>query len=214
MPRNKKLIIAAPLAAVAALAIGAVALAASPSPSPSPRDAPGQIFVQKLAGILHLSPSQTSDDLKQAELQTIDQMVKDGQLTQAQANRIKQRIQSGKGTGPFFGFPRGGRFGNGALATSLRTSELNAVAGALGMSPSDLQTQLRSGKTIADLEQSKGVTDTAVRTAAHDAAKKVLDPAVKDGTITQSQEDKILQRITSGPPPFGRRPGHPPTATP
>jgi len=214
MLRNKKLIIAAPLAAVAALAIGAVALAASPSPSPSPRDAPGQIFVQKLAGILHLSPSQTSDDLKQAELQTIDQMVKDGQLTQAQANKIKQRIQSGHGPGPFFRFPRGGRFGNGALATSLRTAELNAVAGALGMSASDLQTQLRSGKTIADLEQSKGVTDTAVRTAAHDAAKKVLDPAVKDGTITQSQEDKILQRITSGPPPFGRRLGHPPTATP
>ena len=159
MLRNKKLIIAAPLAAVAALVVGAVALAASPSPSPSPRDAPGQIFVQKLAGILHLSPSQTSDDLKQAELQTIDQMVKDGQLTQAQANRIKQRIQSGKGTGPFFGFPRGGRFGNGALAASLRTAELNAVAGALGTSPSDLQTQLRSGKTIADLEQSKGVTE-------------------------------------------------------
>ena len=99
---------------------------------------------------------------------------------------------------------------------------MNAVAGALGMSVSDLQTQLKSGKTLADLEQSKGVSDSAVRSAAHDAAKKVLDPALKAGTITQAQEDAILQRITSGPGVFGpgprggfgRRFGHPPAPTP
>jgi len=221
---KKKLFIAAPLAVVAALAVGAAALAASPSPSPSPSgESPGQIFVQKLAGILHLSPSQTSNDLKQAELQTIDQMVKNGQLTQAQADRIKQRIQSGQGPGPFFGFPRGARFGDLSLLKSLRTAEVNAVAGALGMSAADLESQLKSGKTLADLEQSKGVSDTAVRAPAHDAAKKVLDPAVKNGTLTQSQEDAILNRITSGPGPlfgpgprggFGRRLGHPPSPTP
>ena len=116
---KKRLLIAAPLAVVAALVIGVVALAASPSPSPSPSENSGQIFVQKLAGILHLSQSQTSSDLKQAELQTIDQMVKDGQLTQAQADKIKQRIQSGQGPGPFFEAPRGARFGNSGLLSSL-----------------------------------------------------------------------------------------------
>src|SRR3984893_14688310 len=181
MSKNKKrFLIAAPLAVVAALLIGVAAIAASPSPSPSPAaDAPSQIFVQNLAGTLHQTQSQTSSDLKPAELQTVDQMVKDGQLTQAQATHLKQRIQSGKGPGLFFGLPRGGRFGNPALATSLRTAELNAISGALGMSASDLQTQLRAGKTIADLEQSKGVSDATVRGAAHDAAKQVLDPAVK-----------------------------------
>jgi hypothetical protein len=106
--------------------------------------------------------------------------------------------------------------------TSLRTAELNAVSGALGMSASDLQAQLRSGKTISDLEQQKGVSDTAVRTAAHDAAKQVLDPAVKNGTVTQTQEDAILQRISSGPGlfgpgfrgGFGHRLGQPPPRTP
>jgi AraC-like DNA-binding protein len=204
---KKRLLIAAPLALVAALVIGAAALAASPSPTPSTAgDHPGQIFVQKLAGVLHLSPSQTSSDLKLAELQTIDQMVKDGQLTQAQADKIKQRIQSGQGGAPVFGFPGRRGFGDSGLMMSLRTAEVNAVAGALGMSASDLQTQLRSGKTIADLEQQKGVSDAAVRAAAHDAATTVLDPAVKNGTITQSQEDAILQRITSGPGIFGAGP--------
>ena len=220
---RKRLLVAVPVAVVAALAVGVAAIAAAPSPSPSPSwDDPGQIFVQKLAGIIHLSQSQTSNDLKQAELQTIDQMVKDGQLTQAQADKIKQRINSGQAPGPFVRFPRGARFGNAALIGTLRTAEVNAVAGALGMSVSDLQAQLKSGKTLADLEQSKGVSDSAVRSAAHDAAKKVLDPALKAGTITQAQEDAILQRITSGPGVFGpgprggfgRRFGHPPAPTP
>ena len=220
---KKRLLLAAPLALLAAFLVGAAALAASPSPSSSPSgDKPGQIFVQKLAGILHLSPGQTSSDLKQAELQTIDQMVKDGQLTQAQADKIKQRIQSGQGVGPFFG-PRRPGVGSPALLSSLRTAEVNAVAGALGMSAADLQSQLRSGKTLADLEQQKGVSDAAVRAAAHDAAKKVLDPAVKSGTITQAQEDAVLQRISSGRAPvlglgprggFGHRSPHPPTPTP
>jgi hypothetical protein len=42
------------------------------------------------------------------------------------------------------------------------------------------------------------VTDSAVRTAEHNAAKGVLDGAVKAGTITQAQADAILSRIGQG----------------
>jgi polyhydroxyalkanoate synthesis regulator phasin len=221
MNRKRLLLIAVPLAvAGSVLTAAVVAVAASPSPSPSSSGSDAsQIFVQKLAGILHLSQGQTQDDLKQAELQTVDQLVKDGKLTQAQANQIKQRIQSGKG--PLVGIPGARGPVNQGLASSLRTAELNAAAGALGMSPSDLQTQLRSGKSLAELEQSKGVSDSTVRSAMHDAAKKVLDQAVKDGQVTQSQEDAILQRISTGKGigPGGRgfgghRPGQAPGAPP
>jgi polyhydroxyalkanoate synthesis regulator phasin len=224
MNRKRPLLIAVPLAVAASVLTAAVvAIAASPSPSPSSSGSDAsQIFVQKLAGILHLSQGQTQDDLKQAELQTIDQLVKDGKLTQAQADQIKQRIQSGKG--PLVGVPGGLGPVNQGLASSLRTAEVNAAAGALGMSPSDLQTQLRSGKSLADLEQSKGVSDSTVRSAMHDAAQKVLDQAVADGQITQSQEDAILQRISTGKglgpggPGFrghrlGQVPGVPPSPT-
>jgi polyhydroxyalkanoate synthesis regulator phasin len=223
MHTKRVLLIAVPLAVAASVLTAAVvAIAASPSPSPSPSSSgngASQIFVQKLAGILHLSQGQTQDDLKQAELQTIDQLVKDGKLTQAQADRIKQRIQSGQG--PVVGVPGGRAPVNQGLASSLRTADLNAAAGALGMSPSDLQAQLRSGKSLAEVEQSKGVSDSTVRSAMHDAAKKVLDQAVKDGQITQSQEDAILQRISTGKglgpggPGFrGHRPGQAPGAQP
>ena len=202
---------AVPVAGVAALVIGVAAVnAATPSPGTGTNYA--QVFVDKLAAILHLSPAQTQTDLKQAELQTIDQMVKDGKITQAQADQLKSRINSSQGFEFGFPFRHGGAFGNRTLFQNLRTAELNAVAGALHMSASDLQTQLRSGKTLSQLEQSAGVSDTAVRTAEHNAAKGVLDSAVKAGTITQAQEDAILSRIDQGSGllhGFGGRPASP-----
>jgi polyhydroxyalkanoate synthesis regulator phasin len=181
---------------LAALAFGVVAVQAATSPSTSNKNY-AQVFVDKLAGILHLSSSQTQDDLKQAELQTIDQMVKDGVITQAQADAMKQRINSGQN----FAFPRFGGFdrhGSRALLGQVRRAELDAVAKSLSMSATDLMSHLRAGKSLGDLETAKGVTDAAVRAAAREAAKGVLDPAVKAGTITQAQEDKLLQRIDSG----------------
>jgi len=188
---------ALPVAGIAALAIGVAAVNAATA-SPGTGSNYAQVFVNKLAAILHLSPTQTQSDLKQAELQTVDQMVKDGKITQAQADALKSRINSGQGFQFGFPFRHGGGFGTRTLLRSLRAAELNAVAGALHLTPADLQTQLRSGKTLSDLEQSAGVTDSAVRTAEHNAAKGVLDSAVKAGTITQAQADAILSRIDQG----------------
>jgi membrane peptidoglycan carboxypeptidase len=189
--------LALPLAGVAALVVGVAAVNAATTPSTGSNYA--QVFVNKLAGILHLSPTQTQNDLRQAQLQTIDQMVKDGQITQTQADALKARINSGQGFQFGFPFRHHGGPGDRALGRSLRTAELNAIAGALHVTPSDLQTQLRSGKTLTQLEQSSGVTDSTVRAAARNAARTVLDAAVKAGTISQAQEDAMLARIDQGP---------------
>ncbi len=190
---------ALPVAGIAALAIGVAAVnAATPSPGTGTGSNYAQVFVNKLAAILHLTPAQTQSDLKQAQLQTIDQMVKDGKITQAQADALKSRINSGQGFEFGVPFRHGGGFGNRTLFHDLRTAELNAVAGALHLTPADLQTQLRSGKTLSDLEQSTGVTDSAVRAAEHKAAKGVLDSAVKAGTLTQAQADAVLSRLDQG----------------
>ena len=194
---------ALPAAFVAAVVIGVVAVEAAPSPSASPSASKNyaQTFVDKLAAILHLTPSATQDALKQAELQTVDQMVKDGQITQQQADALKAKINAGQGLGPIggFGFRRGGGFkASGAVMRDLMTAELNAAASALQMSTADFQSALRSGKSLADLETQQKVSDSAVKAAMKSAAKGVLDKAVKAGTITQSQEDAILSRVGSG----------------
>src|SRR2546428_1087556 len=105
-----------PVAGVAALAIGGAAVnAATSSPGTGTGSNYAQVFVDKLAAILHLSPAQTQTDLKQAELQTIDQMVKDGKITQAQADQLKSRINSSQGFEFGFPFRHGGAFGNPPL---------------------------------------------------------------------------------------------------
>jgi uncharacterized protein (UPF0254 family) len=191
-----------PAAGLAALIIGVAAVEAAPSPSASPTASKNyaQVFVDKLAGILHLTPAATQDALKQAQLQTVDQMQKDGQITQQQADAMKARINAGQGLGAIGGFGRhgGGVKGNRALMQSLTTAELNAAASALHMSTADLQSALKSGKSLSDLETQQKVSDSAVKAAMTKAAKGVLDNAVKAGTITQAQADAILSRAGSG----------------
>ena len=196
--------IALPAAGLAAVIIGVAAVEAAPSPSASPTASKNyaQVFLDKLAGILHLTPAQTQDALKQAQLQTVDQMLADGKITKAQADAMKARINAGQGLGPIGGFGRegGGFKADRTLMNNLMTAELNAAASALHMSPTDLQNALRSGKSLSALETQQKVSDSAVKAAMKNAAKSVLDNAVKAGTLTQAQADAILSKVGSGLP--------------
>src|SRR5438876_3139796 len=177
-----------PVAGLAAVIIGNVAVEAPPSPSATGSKNYAQVFVDKLAAILHLNSSQTKDALKQAELQAVDQMLKDGTITQQQADAMKARINAGQGLGPMggFGLRPGGFKGDRALMQELATAEANAVASALHMSATDLKNALRSGKSLSDLEAQQSVSDNTVKAAVKRAAKGLLDKAVKAGTITQA----------------------------
>src|SRR6202158_2472220 len=208
--------IALPAAGLAAVIIGVVAVQAAPSPSASPTASKtyAQVFVDKLAGILGLTPAKTQDALKQAQLQTVDQMQKDGQITQAQADAMKARINAGQGLGPIggVGLKRGGFRAQGTVMKDLTTAELNAAASALHMSTADFQSALRSGKTLSQLETQQKVSDSAVKAAMKSAAKGVLDNGVKAGTITQAQADSILSKVGSGMNfRFGHKPARPQT---
>src|SRR2546430_9820288 len=146
--------IVVPAAGLAAVIIGVAAVEAAPSPSASPTGSKNyaQVFVDKLAGILHLTPAQTQDALKQAQLQTVDQMLADGKITKAQADAMKARINAGQGLGAIGGFGRHGGFkAHMTLMPELKTAELNAVASALHMNTTDLPSAPRSGTTFSDL---------------------------------------------------------------
>ena len=206
--------IALPIAGLAATVIGVASVAAAPSPAATGATNYAQVFTDRLAGILHLTRVQTQDALKQAQLQTVDQMLKDGKITQGQADTMKAAINAGNGLDALTRVGhRPGPFGAGrALRRDVRTAELKAAAGVLHMTESDLTAQLKSGKTLADLARASNVTDAAVRASMKAAAEAVLDNAVKAGTITQDQENAILSRAGRG---FGHHPALPrPAQTP
>ena len=80
-----------------------------------------------------------------------------------------------------------------------RTGVLQTAATYLGMSVGDLQSALQSGKTLADEVASAGSGKTVAGLVAAlvAPAKAELDGRVTAGTITQSQETALLDRLTT-----------------
>jgi hypothetical protein len=152
---------------------------------------------------LNVSPNALRSALGAAEDAQLDQAVKDGKLTQAQADALKQRRQQegrvlgipgghpgfapggpGGPGGPGFGGMRG-PFGAG----------LDAAAGALGMTRAELLQQLRAGKSIADVAKAKGKSTDDVKAAIKAAVTKQLDADVNAGRITADQRQHVLGEL-------------------
>jgi uncharacterized protein (DUF433 family) len=158
-----------------------------------------QSIIDDAASRLNVTPEKLREALAAAEDAQIDQAVKDGKLTQKQADAMKAaHAKSGRVLGPLGpggphlrkGFGPGGPGGPG-----MRHSLLDDVAGALGTTPAKLFAQLRAGKTIADVAKAGGKTLDDVRSAVKAAEKTRLDKAVAAGDLTQKQADAILARI-------------------
>jgi polyhydroxyalkanoate synthesis regulator phasin len=172
------------IAAVGALALGGAAVAGtalaatddtSPTPAPA-RPAYG-------------APAPAQDRAARAERieDALAGLVKDGTLTQAQADKVASTLaQSGLGRGP--GGPRGLGGPRAGLA---------AAAKALGISETDLMTALRSGKSLAAVAKEKGVDVQKVIDALVAEAKQRLADAVKNGRLTQAQADERLKDVTA-----------------
>jgi ribosomal protein S20 len=132
----------------------------------------------------------------------LDQEVKAGKLTQAQADERKAHLTERvtalvNRTPPPDGEGRPGPGGPGGPGRDRMRPSLGTVAGIVGLSEDDLRTQLRSGKTLAAIAGDK--TPQVVEALVNEAQAH-LDQAVKDGKLTQAQADErkanLQQRIT------------------
>jgi len=169
-----------------------------------------QAVLDNAAKRLNVTPEKLREALAAAQDEQIDQAVKDGKLTQKQADAIKAaRKQSGRVLGPLGGGP-GKRFGPGpwgpgpgggpgahkfGFALGFGGGLIDELADALGTTPAKLVAQLRDGKSIADVAKANGKSLDDVRSALKAAAKTRLDKAVASGDLTQKQADAILARV-------------------
>ena len=142
-------------------------------------------FLSKVAAKLGIGEDKLKTAVDEAYSETIDEQVAAGQLTQDQADRLKER---GFELAPMFG-PRGGRVGGAHLMESAAT--------ALGISADDLMTQLRDGKSLADVAEAQGISVDKLKTDLLSQVKTELDTLVSDGKITQSQADEMYSRTES-----------------
>ena len=156
-------------------------------------------FLEHFASHLGLSTDQVKSAYVSAYNDTIDQMVKDGKLTQAEADQMKQKVSSGVANGnlPMFGpgFREKG-FGFGFGRQGMMGFGLNEVAKALGVTQQDLVTELQAGKSIADIAKEKNVDLNQVKQTILSDFKAQLDTAVKNNRITQAQADQAYQNFS------------------
>jgi polyhydroxyalkanoate synthesis regulator phasin len=123
----------------------------------------------------------------------LDQAVTDGKLTAAQEQTMLADLKSNldefvNHSGPPGGGPPGGG-GVRILAT--------AVAGYLGLSETELKTQVESGKSLAQIATAQGKSVEGLKAAIVADAKSKLDQAVSAGKITAAQAKTMLAELTS-----------------
>jgi hypothetical protein len=219
--RLKRKLVAGTVAAAAVAGAGG-AIAADRIGSPKEES---QAVVNDAAKQLGVSPTALSDALKKALENRIDAAVSAGEITKAQGEELKARIESGDV--PLFGFPH--RFGPGGHFFG----KLDAAASYLGLTDDQLRSELAGGKTLAQVAKDHGKSVDGLVDALVADLKKHLDADVAAGRITKAQEDQFLaeakQRITDfvngkgpggvrygfrhfdgGPPPGFRGAGAPP----
>jgi AraC-like DNA-binding protein len=180
---------------------GAYAATQRSSSAPPDPAAEQKAFLDDVAGRLHVSTDQLTEALKGAAQDRVDAAVQAGRLTQAQADKIKQRIGQarglpligplGIGPGPHrpFGGPAFGRlaFGPG--------SEIQAAAKYLGLTPQKLFSTLRGGKSLADLAKDQGKSVAGLKAAIKATETARLDAAVKAGRLTDAERTRIEQDL-------------------
>lgn len=149
-------------------------------------------FRSSFAKHLGVEESALGPAAKAAAIDAIDAAVAAGDLTQAAADRMKERVNAADGD-PCAWL---GRWAKRAKARVHWAKDgLEAAATALGMTTKELRAEFRAGKDLKEVAAAKGVDYAKVSAAVVAAVKADLDALVKDGTIQQARADKILERL-------------------
>jgi hypothetical protein len=196
----KVLAVAAMVAAVGILLVGAVALAQDAEDGAAwPINLRERIH-EAAASILGVSPESYDEAVDTARDQVLEEAVSEGLLTQEQAERMQDRFEQGYGPGMMGGgFARGGRQGawggRGGFLGSTENSLVAVAAEQLGMTTQELWDQLQDGGSIADVASAQGVDPQAIADAFVEPRTELLSQAVEDGRITQERADWMLEQM-------------------
>jgi hypothetical protein len=149
----------------------------------------GQKVKEAIAEALGISVEKYDETVTAAQTQVLEEAVSAGVLTQEQADRMRQHLASDRFGGP--------GMGHGADRTSLL---MTVAAEKLGMTESELMTELQSGKSIADVAEEKGVDTQVISDAYLEQLQADLDAQVADGSLTQEEADARLGQKTEALP--------------
>jgi polyhydroxyalkanoate synthesis regulator phasin len=156
-------------------------------------------YTQDLANRLNISV----DTLDQARLgakeDVLKQMVANGKLTQAQADKIKLRLENNKDKETTCRRVAYIELAHRTLVQKYGADVLTALAGKLKLSNDQLKTELKSGKSLKEIAQAQGVSETDLSATLSQAVNSAVDKAVGAGDLTKDQGDTIKQALQKHP---------------
>ncbi len=187
----------AALAGLGVAGLGGVAVLAAPALAHGVTGGNRNGYLDRLAAALGIERSSLDTAIESARNQTLQARVDAGEITQEQADSIREN--GGKGFPGHRGkHGRGRRGSKSALAgkmTELKEVVNAATATALGYADVDALREDARGKFLFDLAAEKGVSIEQLEQARRTAAQPILDGLVNDETLTREQADQLLERI-------------------
>ena len=171
-------------------------------------------FMKHFAVEIGKTQAEINSAFQKAIADTLADEVKSGEITQAQADAIKAKLAKQTPCQLPGSFKGGDK---GALA-GIMQQYLAAAAAALGISQTQLMTDLKSGQSLSQIAAAQHVSEADFRTKLIANLKPALDKAVSDKKLTADQEQKIIQRLQTGELPLWNaktaRPKASPSASP
>ena len=149
-------------------------------------------FLARVAEKLGITVEQLQQAMQAAANDAVDEALANGQITQEQADKARERIASGKGPrGP--GEHRQDRREH--RRDLVRKGIIESSAMALNMTVDELKVELQSGDSIADVSAEQGVSLDIVKAQITSDAQAKLDEAVASGKVTKERADQAMAKL-------------------
>ncbi|GMA58664.1 hypothetical protein C7445_1043 [Alicyclobacillus sacchari] len=147
-----------------------------------------------------VSASTLTSDLDATVQTQLNTEVTDGKLSSSQETTLTSHLDawiSDWVNGKLPNHPAGFHHGGWGAKFDFQGSILSTAAQDLNLSTSALESDLKSGKTLAEIASTQGVSTSTLISDLESSIQSDLNTAVSNGTLTATQETNIQSRLDS-----------------
>jgi len=186
---GRRMVLLGAAVAAAILVVAGVRLAAAGE------DGNPTTLLDRVAAKLGIETDRLEQAFRDARSDQIDERVQSGDLTQEEADRLKQRLDAmplddGFGPGVHGGFGRGSGAGMDLIGAKA------ALADFLDIDEADLVGRLANGETLASIAEAQGKTRDELKSFLQSEATTRIDDAVAAGRITEDRAAELKANLS------------------
>lgn len=159
---------------------------------------PNTSVLEKVANALGVDPNKLRETIKQARQEHVNELLNNGQITEQQANRIRERINKddenlglGLGIGP--NINRENKKWQISRGRERNEAILNDIASFLGISVEDLKNELKE-KNIEEITREYNKDYTQLKNYLCSKEKERIDKLSQEGRLNSQQAENMKSR--------------------